>query len=419
MKGTSLFAAIIALLVGFTAYDYWSSQKKDEAKAAQEKVVRIDKQQLKVIEVEGTKNAFRLEKKDDHWNLTKPYQESADQQVVLSYIDQLFGESSISEVADGSDLSKYGLKEPLFTLHLIAEREERVKLGSVRAYDSSLYVQVDSEPHVLLVNSSWDVLLSKLPSEFRDPKLYHGPATNDFESMKLSGPNGFEFSRIDGKYVLKGAPEPVYQESVRIWLEQIKALRGAAFVEKPVGTFKADTTLTLTRKDAAPFVLQVARDLAHPGQFEATSTDLPGGMKSRVLVSPRALEPVIVKSEVFYSKKAPFEFDVATVAQVKFYDAGKTVDTKVDPAKPDPLITKISQLEAVRFMGPISREKKFPSHLTLLKSDGSTVFEMWWGEAVSEKAAGDKPEVRYIPVKTNLSKQLLGVPEKSIADLGN
>jgi|GEM_PF-3604874 len=423
MKSTSLFALVVAILVGFTVYDYWSSQKKEEVKEASEKIVRLDKDGLKVIEVGGSKNSFRLEKVDNHWTLTKPYQESADQQAVLTYIEQLFGEKSVSVVAENPDLAKYGLAQPLFTLHLVSSKEESVKLGSVRAYDNSLYAQIDQEPKVLLVNSSWDVMLSKLPSEFRDTKLYHGDMKADFESIKVTGPKtnlgtNFEFSRENDQYVLKSAAGAISQQQVQVWLEQIKALRGAAFVNDPQTGFKPETTILLKRKGSdAPFLLEIAHDRAHPEQFEVTSTDLSGGLKSRVLVSPRALEPILLKPEAFYDTKAPFAFDPKLVAEVKFTDHGKTSDTKVDPKKPDPIVAKLSQLEAVRFLGPARPENKYPSHLTLLKSDGSVVFEMSWGEPIVEKAEGEKPEARYLPVKTSLSKQIVGVPEKQIATL--
>lgn len=424
MKGTSLFAAVVAVLVAFTAYDYWSSQKKDEAKAAREQIVRVDKATLKLIEVTGAKNRFRLEKVDDHWNLIQPFQESADQQVVMTYIEQLFGEKSQADVANADDLKKYGLDAPVLTLHVAsasgpegAPREQHVKLGSVRAFDNSLYAQIDNEPRVILVNSSWDFMLSKLPSDFRDTKLYRGPMTVDFDSIKVTGTSSYEFARKDGAYVLKGATEAVDQAAVKAWLEQIKALRGAAFVENPKPGFKAETTIALKIADKDPYVLQIAHDRDHPQQFEATSSDLPGArFTSRVLASPRALDSILLRPENFYDRGAAFAFDPKQVALVRFNDRGQTRETKVDPGKPDELIEQVSQLKAVRYLGRVSNEKKFPSRLTLLKSDGTLVFEMSWGDPVIERSdAGVESQI--VPVKTNLSKQMVGVPEKLIREI--
>src|SRR5207244_2459966 len=132
-------------------------------------------------------------------------------------------------------------------------QDEHVKLGTVRAFDNSLYAQIDNEPRVRLVNASWDVLLSKPSAEFRDTKLYRGPMTTDFESIKVTGPSKFEISREKDTYVVKGASEPVDQEAIKAWLEQIKALRGAAYVEKPKAAFKPETTITLSISGKAPF----------------------------------------------------------------------------------------------------------------------------------------------------------------------
>jgi hypothetical protein len=425
---TYLFALVVAALVGFTAYDYWSSQKKEAAEAEQAKIVRLDPSGLHVIEIEG-KNTLRLEKKDGHWFLTKPFDESADQQVVMTFIDQLVSEKIVMTVAENADLVKYGLDQPILTLRLVSggatpggepstAETETVKIGRIRAYDNSLFAQINDEKRVVLVNSSWDVMLSKLPSDFRDTKLYHGPMKVDFDKIKVTDKKtGFEIDRIDGKYVLKNSIEPIYQPSVQAWLEQIKALRGAAFVNSPKPGFRPEYTITLERDGGEPYVLKIAHDPEHPhGQYELTSTDLPGRFTSRVLAGQTALNPVMVKTDVFYNKKSPFEFDPKSVARVKFHDekTGKNVDAKVDPKHPDEFLAKVAQLEAVRFLGPRKAEKKFPSHLTLLNSEGNLVFEMSWGRAVVEKATEERPEARYLPVVTNLSKQVVGVPEKLI-----
>jgi hypothetical protein len=467
---TGFFALIVAALLAFTVYDYSTAQKKDEARENQAKVIHLKKEDITSIEVIGPKASFHLQKVnqmgdqkvnqmgdqkvnqmgdqkvnqmgdqkvDGHWRIAAPIDESADQQAVFAFLDSLVGEKSSQTVKQGDvDLKTYGLQSPLFTLTVQSAGEKEVlKLGSVRAYDGSLYGQIDDAKKVLLLSSSWDVLMSKPGKDFRDTKLYHGVMKADFDDIIVSGKlANFEIIRDQGTYQLKtpnkpqepknksATSDPLLKSAVEAWLEQIKALRGAAFVESPKGVMTPDYKIVLKRKDADPYTLVIARDPAHATQFEATSTDLPGKTSSRVIVGAYAVKSIMFQVDAFYSKKAPFEFKLADVKTLKFHDAktGKDQTSDVDAAHPDDLIAKLGALEAVRFLGPASRlwsEKKFSSHLSLLKSDGSLVFEMSWGEPVIESATPDRPESRYLPVKTNLSTQIIGIPEKQIAALG-
>ena len=430
-SATGFFALIVAILISFTAYDYWSSQKKEALKDSEAKIVQLKKDDITTIEVSGAKDSFRLEKTAGKWRIAKPFSESADQQAVFSYLDSLSGERSAQTVKEGNiDLHAYGLAPAQFTLKLEAgEKSQTIMIGTLRAYDSSLYGQVDNAKKVLLLSSSWDVLMTKPASDFRDTKLYQGVVKTEFDTITVTGKlANFEIVREPGDskvYKLKASQptDNIYLPAVQAWLEQIKALRGAAFVEAPNGDLQPDYKIVLKRAGVAPYILIIARDKLHPAQFEATSTDLPGAMKSRVLLGKSAADAVMVRTDVFYNKKAPFDFKLSGVTHLKFHDAksARNFDSSVDPAHPDVLLAKLAALEAVRFLGAVNAEmraKKFPSYLRLSNADGSLAFEMSWGAPVIEKATLETPESRYLPVITNLSKQVIGVPENQIASLG-
>ncbi len=433
---TGFFALIVAALAAFTVYDYLSSQKKEDAKENDSKIIRLNKEEITSIEVSGSKDSFHLQKVEGKWRIAAPIDESADQQAVFTYLDSLVVEKSSQTVNEGDfDLKTYGLVSPLFTLTVQSGKaKEVVKLGAIRAYDGSLYGQIEgpnsgrtaNAKKVLLLSSSWDLLMSKPIKDFRDTKLYHGVAKADFDEIVVSGKlANFEILRDQGSYKLKKTnfTDPLQTSAVQAWIEQIKALRGAAFVEGVKEPIQPDYKIVLRRKNSEPYTLLIFRDKEHPAQFEATSTDLPGKSLSRVIVGSSAMNAIMVQTDAFFSKKAPFEFKLAGVTTLKFYDAktGKSLTTDVDAAHPDDLLAKLGSLEAVRFLGPASgkwNEKKFRSHLSLLTSDGRIAFEMSWGEPVIEKATPEHPGSRYLPVKTNLSRQVVGVPEQQIAALG-
>lgn len=422
MKSTWIFAVIVAGLAGFTVYDQISGEKHEAAKAANAKVVKLKREDINEITIQNQNETHALKKIANHWRITQPFDESADQQLVFSYLDQIMNESTISTVSTQGDFAKYGLDRPLFVLTVATPTaKETVSLGHIKAYDGSLYARIDSEPNIVLVRSAWDLIVSKPIKDFRDTKVYHGPQKIDFKDIKVTGvdrendPINFEFKNEDGEYVLQGAKDPTFQPAVRAWLEQVKALRGVAFVDHPVQR-KVGATLTFTPEQGEPFVLQITRDPDKREQFYVSSTDLPGGLKSQVIAGT-AIGSILVHASDFFDKRMPFSFKMKDVTEVKFSAPKKNLTTKIDPQHPDPLLNQIHDLEAVRFLGPPTGKNKFPSHLTLLDSKGTVVFEMSWGEAVTEHATLDTPEARYLPVVTNLSKQVVGVPEKQIEDL--
>ncbi|RYZ71015.1 MAG: hypothetical protein EOP05_12520 [Proteobacteria bacterium] len=57
------------------------------------------------------------------------------------------------------------------------------------------------------------------------------------------------------------------------------------------------------------------------------------------------------------------------------------------------------------------------SKIQLLKADGSLLLELAWGETIVEPAAGDKPEATVLPVRTNRTKDAVGIAEGSITAL--
>ncbi len=438
---TSFFAVIVALLVAFTAYDYWSKEKQDQKKDEDSKVVQFRKADLNEIEMILQHETHLFVKKDDIWRILKPIQETADQQSVLNTIDSLYAEKIADTVKEEKGkgefpVESYGLNHPLLSLKLRAgTASQDLKIGSVKAFDGSLYGQINDQKKVVLLSSAWAMILTKPINDFRDKRLFRGDAKAEFDSAVVdartpTGASHFELTRADDDdWILKSQrpTDAIDKDNVERWITQIKALRGADFVASGAVSEgqlarQSDRTITLSKKGQPSFVLKLARDKKNFDAFEATSSDVPSKPQVWLSLAKDATDALLLGPEAFFNRKSPFKFDATDVARVIFHDAktGKKFDTTVDPAKPDMMVAKLQALEAVRFLGPIAQnqlEKKFSSSLRLLKSDGSLVFEMSWGEPVTENATSERPEAVYLPIKTNLSKQVVGLAEKSVAEL--
>ena len=64
ISATSFFGLVVAALAGFTIYDYRSSQKSDERKSQDAKLIQAKPEELSVIEIKTHDQVTgRLEKK--------------------------------------------------------------------------------------------------------------------------------------------------------------------------------------------------------------------------------------------------------------------------------------------------------------------------------------------------------------------
>ncbi len=435
---TTFFGGIVAILIAFTTYDYWSSLKSSERRDEDAKVVQLKKSELTEIEIKSATEIKKFKKADGVWKIESPIKETADQQTVLTLIESLTSEKIIETVKEGDgqsafDLNVYGLATPLFEVMLKAgPANETLKVGTVKAFEGSLYGQINDQKKVVLFSSAWDLLLTKPIKDFRDKRLYRGAIDTEFDHI-TSETNGATGSQDHRFTLVRKGPTWALQsnrptdaldsENVKAWLEQIKSLRGIDYVEPPAvfgkGQTVETTKLTLTTEKQAPFTLIVSRSKANFDDFQAQSSDLSGGLTAHVSISKESAESARLQQDAFYNRMAPFKFNPKDVARVVFDDpkTKKHLDTKVDPTKPDVLMERLKSLEAVRFLGPADHAVKPSSSLRLYNSAGGLVFELAWGEPVIETATADRPEARYLQVRTNLSTQLIGVAEKQIEDL--
>ena len=322
---TSLFALIVLILVLFTSYDYWSTLKKADRQEAESKVIQLAKTEIELIEVKtgdvktGQSDVRQFKKENGIWKILKPVQESADQQIAMTYVDQLTNERMSETVKEGADLNLdlYGLKNPLFELNLKAGgASQNLKIGSIKAFDGSLYAQINDQNKVVLVSNAWDVILSKPLADFRDKRLYRGPIKTEFSSLVVDGQDArgpVHFQIVPSKdangkeasgWVLKGSSikDQLAKGNIEAWIEQIKALRGSTFSNSASLISKADTLntfkITLTSADLkTPTTIELFQDKRNFDHYEASGSDVPnqerleypvGGKSARTAAAMRS-----------------------------------------------------------------------------------------------------------------------------------
>ena len=461
-RWTLVFGVLVAALVAFTVFDYKRSTKQEEQKQKDLSVLRYKGDELAKLEIITRMGATVLEKKDGKWRVTAPLQDVADEQGVGSFLSAIESEKITDTVAEGAgvDLATYGLKDPVTRLKVTSQagKTQEIKIGSVKAYDQNLYAQIDDEPKVLLVGSSWDTHLVKRGKDFRDKHVYRTEGTAAAKPpdikrvvIRQSAP-GFpaELELVktgEAWRVTKGGGKPnddypVLAENVTSLLEQIKALRAVDFQETPK-TDKAAFQKAGLGKPAVEVLLFEGPDKKEPfhkltiappakpedANLNAVSSDL----DTIVVVFKAAIDQFRKRADDFYDKKKPFQFTVADVAKVKveakdlkaeFVKKGDSwamadsgLQKEPDAAKLKDLVEKLNRLEAVRVLEPVKPGSplKGESRIVLSKEDGSKVFELRWGELIREKAAQKgQPEAQYLAAVTDKTDRMVGVPEHSV-----
>ena len=118
---------------------------------------------------------IELEKKDRHWELSKPLKARGNDQKIGDIVSQIANAKVESFVADSSNLGSFGLQEPRATVTIRQEEKEQpavLRIGQPLEKDKSkIYVKLDSRDSVLVVQKSLETLADTKPNDLRDRHL--------------------------------------------------------------------------------------------------------------------------------------------------------------------------------------------------------------------------------------------------------
>lgn len=452
-RWTFVFAVIVAGLVLFTVSDYNKSLKEEEQKEQDLTLVKITPEETARIELISKNNSIVLERTDDNWQLISPVQDRADEQAVQSLLSAMQSEKIEEVVVSGSDVSlpTYGLDKPVNRVKLKASdgREQEVKIGAVKAYDSNLYAQVGNEDRVLLVSANWDLHLSKTVRNFRNKLLYRSSESAPIEKIEIEAsergyPGLISLVKKDDNWVMtRGGFEsyPIAKSAVEAYIDQVKAVRGLDFLEDDKRGSSSKYGLNrpsvrvrfIGEKKKTLFELSLSPLADEKGNMAAMSSDAPA-----IFSLYKSVAETLTKTpDHFYDRKYPFQFSPDGITRVTvrtpeietelvkkdgaWVQAAPSEKSEVDSSAVQSMIEKFGRLEAVRVLKGYQKDRapsfEAESKVTLAKDDGTTVFEIAWGKFQVEKAAGAESESRYHPVRTSAANWVVSVPEAELSGL--
>ncbi|CAN5683047.1 hypothetical protein BH10BDE1_BH10BDE1_00310 [soil metagenome] len=183
-----------------------------------------------------------LKKDGDTWKVEKPYADLADATAVDSFLATLSTEKIGEVVVEAPDIAwkTYGLDSPSAEGDFLAkvdgiEKKRTIKVGSVPAFDGSVYVRLDAANRVVLMSSTTLAALQKDPRDFRDKRFFPAAKHPEFSELELTrvGAPKIHFFLKDGvwheaesKSDAKSLLWPLDQVAVKTFVQSVAGLRG-------------------------------------------------------------------------------------------------------------------------------------------------------------------------------------------------
>jgi hypothetical protein len=485
-RWTIAFAFIALGLVALVIWDNRRTEAIANKKEKEEQVLQIHQEDATSISISNAALGLNidLEKIGEFWSVKSPFADLADSPEVMQLLKSVTDEKSREIVVEGDniDLKIYGLDHPAASIKVANKdgKNQEVKIGSAKAFDSNLYAQVDDQKKVLLVASSWTGHLNKPLREYRNKHLYrvkeNGPKAQDapgniknVEALELSYTDQgkkteFGFVKAaNGDWEMRGGKDllTLNQESIIHFIEQAKGIRAVDFVERDksaagvlakYGLDRPNLTLRLRVSDHSPFEIKISTEKRGEPRVFALSSDLTDvtalltGVANGLRKSP----------EDFFDKKLPFQFLTNDIKKISIHSAevngnfireGKSwasedvgLQERVDSAKLAELLTGLGHLEAQGYMpkdGASTRSMNLnksaagasggvggfrsaatpDNSIVLMDGDGKKAFELVWSEKVTPKKGADAPEILYLIARTNKVDRDLKLSSAAIESL--
>jgi len=246
-------------------------------------VFTFDKEAVDNVQVKTAEYNIVCNRKGNFWRLTEPINDLAD----LEKIKDILGKLKNLQIdrtdfitEESSDLLKYGLDDPRFTV-TINEKGVAQSVLFGHSLDNKVYVKRTDEPTIFFLKDIILADLSKKPNDLRDKKVVR------FESIGTYGVNKLEIKTTDDLIIIEKSldldwkltkPVNIYadQDTVKNFIEKIKTLEIEDFVsDKP-------SDLSMYGLKAPVFEISVTKEEDKELAKFYVGNKLPGGAKCYV-----------------------------------------------------------------------------------------------------------------------------------------
>lgn len=395
---------LMALVAAFAAWVYFSQYKggEEREKAKAEAAALLPFSNSKIVEFKVKSGATELIAKKDGetWKIEKPFADLGDSNAIDSFFATLSTEKIKETVVEAPDIAwkTYGLDAPVLEATISAHEDGKgplkrsVQIGSVPAFDGSVYARIDGENRVVVLSSTAQAALQRDPRDLRDKHFFPTRDALKITSFKLMRPgaltlafakSGDVWTLKDGELAAKkGAAKtawPIDSQKVKTYVETVMGLRGNdvwaedktdAKVLKMRKLDRPGVAIALTAEGGETYDVKIA-------PLEKAESVAAGTSSARPLVFSvykAQIESLSKLIDDFRDLKFPFQFKVADVHAIELERPAGAVSLPillkkdgswiVDPVDTrfpgrdvksnlvDQLMTQLNALSAVKILPP-------------------------------------------------------------------
>lgn len=188
-KQLLLLIILCVLLIGI--FVFLKMMPEEESQSAQEterySVINIDKSMITEIGITTKEGTLDLYKVDDTWKVTTEESIKLDNTKVENFLQKMCVIDSENKIEEVSDLSEYGLKDPIMQITLQWENNlYTIKAGDYNSVINSYYISINDEQTVYTTDSTVYNVMNKTLEDFKAESTEEAAEENTEESSEIS-----------------------------------------------------------------------------------------------------------------------------------------------------------------------------------------------------------------------------------------
>ncbi len=162
---TQLIVVLVILLIcvgGYFGLRHYNSVIEAQEAEAEYTILTVAEDDITQVVSSNENGELNITKVDGTWTFTDDETQSVDQDAVSTMLSNVLEVTSDQAISDVTDMSVYGLDEPVVTITLVTtDGSHTLKFGDFNETNSLYYMQFDDETTVYTVSSSIYTAFSK------------------------------------------------------------------------------------------------------------------------------------------------------------------------------------------------------------------------------------------------------------------
>lgn len=269
-RRTVIIAIIFFLIAGFYYfYEIKGAPEREKMKKKETSVFSISADEIEKMTLKREDANFVFVRKDDTWFIDEPIKAKADQPT-LNYFSRAVAESKKDVIVEESatDLEKYGLEEPAYTIGVsMGDTREVLLLGDQSVDAKYYYGKRQNSPEVFLTESGFKHNLEKSLLGYRDKSIFDFSAENVNKVVLHSPQHHYIFVKKGTKWTTE-TPRIPHEGSreISLFVSSVCGMKTKSFTEvnsanlKKFGITDSDFWVEVyTSKREDPYLLKIGK----------------------------------------------------------------------------------------------------------------------------------------------------------------